>query len=96
MTKGYKHYRPYEKIAFLARLIQNGEHRVVMQVGNPNSELQILSSQATKLSMMLHKQLTSPVHVAAFGTHREAVFVAEGSMDDRPTAGDPEEDSSTG
>ena len=36
------------------------------------------------------------VHVAAFGTHREAVFVAEGSMDDRPTAGDPEEDSSTG
>ena len=38
---------------------------------------------------MQDTQLTSPIHVAAFGTHREAVFVAEGSMDDTPTAGDP-------
>ena len=86
------------KNCFSARRIQNGELLIVTQstVSNPNCEIQNKGDKATKLSMMLDTKLTSPIHVAAFGTHREAVFVAEGSMDDRPTAGDPGEDSSTG
>ena len=34
-------------------------------------------------------KLTSPVHVATLGTHREAVFVAEGSRDKSQTSGGP-------